>query len=68
MTCTDFLFAQPGFLRGLAATLDMGATLSVYNESHSPSEADARALASDWSVVGEDIRTAITAFQSEYGE
>lgn len=46
----------------------MGATLSVYNESPFPSEADARALASDWSVVGEDIRTAITAFQSEYGE
>jgi hypothetical protein len=59
MGYTDMLYAVPSFLGGMATTLDMGSTLSVYNESESPELADARALASDWCAVGEDMSTAI---------
>lgn len=52
---TGFLFASPSFLAGWAAVLDVAGTLNVYNESKSGQEADARALASDWAVIGKDI-------------
>ena len=68
MFSTDFLFAQPSFLGGMASTLDIGATLTVYNESRSPAEADAKALASDWHMVGEDIKGALSDFEKSHGE
>ena len=55
---TFFLFANPNFLSGIAGVLDMAGTLYVYNESRSGQEADARALASDWAVVGKDLMKA----------
>lgn len=55
---TGFLFADPGFAQGVAAALDLGGTLLVYNQSETPQEADARAIASDWATVGRDIKTA----------
>lgn len=56
---TGFLFADPGFMQGFASALDLGGTLVVYNESATPQEADTRALASDWAIVGLDIRNSI---------
>ena len=55
---TDFLFAQPGFIRGMGRALDLGSTKNVYNGSSSADEADFRALKSDWTIVGDDIRRA----------
>jgi hypothetical protein len=65
MDHTDFLFAQPSFLVGVARVLDLGGTLSAhsYNESRSPSEADARAIESDWAVVGQDMREGIATVE-----
>jgi hypothetical protein len=60
-TLTDFLFTRPSFLAGVARLLDLGAQIDVYNQSATPSEADARALYSDWRMVGEDLHTAIKA-------
>lgn len=59
---TNFLFADPSFLSGWAAVLDVGGTLNVYNESASGREADERALATDWAVVGKDLTDAINEF------
>lgn len=59
MGSSDFLFAVPGFLRGMAATLDMGATMSVFNSSTSPEKADSRAMLADWSAVGQDIQQVV---------
>ncbi len=56
---TDFLYASPSFWGGAAQIIDFGDTLTVYNRSASPNEADARALWSDWMLVGMDIRAAI---------
>jgi len=45
-------------LTGLATVMDIGGSLLVYNSSPSGAEADQRAIASDWAVVGSDILNA----------
>ena len=59
MNQTDFLFAKPSFIGGMASVLDLGGTLVIYNESKDSIEADARAIGSDWMVTGNDIRSAM---------
>ncbi len=56
---TDFLFATPSFSSGLARTLDLYGTFDEYNTSDSEAEADERAIASDWFVVGSDLRRSL---------
>jgi hypothetical protein len=53
---TDFLFAMPSFVRGMGRVIDLGDTMTQYNNSSTPEEADVRALCSDWSIVGAEIR------------
>lgn len=62
---TCFLFASPSFISGWAAMLDFAGALNVYNESRNGQEADARALASDWAVVGNDIQKAANELGEE---
>jgi len=64
-TCTDFLFARPSFLEGVARIMDVGDTLNEYNSSPSAQEADAIAISLDWSMVGQDIDRAIDAYESQ---
>lgn len=52
---TDFLFAQPSFGSGLARVLDLFGLFDSYNESPKPAEADARAIYSDWAMIGQDL-------------
>lgn len=66
MKSSDFLFAQPSFVRGIAKILDIGATSKVYNSSHSGDEADFKALASDWNITGEDMREALNDYEKQY--
>jgi len=61
---SQFLFARPSFIEGVARVVDLGGTLQIYNGSITPKEADARALVADWLAVGEDIHAAM----SEYAE
>jgi hypothetical protein len=56
---TDYLFAKPNFIGGMARLLDLGSTLNVYNDSPSEEIADMKALKSDWMAVGNDMRFAI---------
>ena len=67
MYSTDFSFREAEFLGGISATLDIGSTLTIYNESATPEEADAKAMASDWGVVGQDILAAMSAFEKTHG-
>lgn len=62
---TGFLFAHPSFLQGVASAVDLGGTLIEYNNSRTPQEADARAIASDWAITGKDIRAAAENFGKE---
>ena len=54
---TDFLFVMPSLLNGAARTLDLAALYDSgsYNDSATPAEADALAIANDWAVVGNDL-------------
>ncbi len=56
---SDFLFAMPSFLSGVGSAIDIGGTMMMFNESPSPEEADALALANDWAVVNGDVRKAV---------
>lgn len=64
---TSFLFAMPSFLRGMARAIDLGDTLTVYNQSRTPEEADALAIKNDWASVGDSLRGSIKKYQSECG-
>lgn len=56
------VLASLSFWKGMASTLDIGSTFYTYNESKTPAEADNKALAHDWTIVGEDI---LWAMQNE---
>jgi hypothetical protein len=56
---SDFLFAQPSFASGAARVLDLWGQFDDYNRSETPAEADEKAIAADWLVVGQDILAAI---------
>ncbi len=60
---TDFLFAPPSFTSGAARLVDWYGDFDEYNTSPTSSEADSKAIAADWAVVGEDIRTALGEFK-----
>ncbi len=62
---TCFLFADPNFFSGMASVMDIGGSLAAYNTSRSGAEADERAIASDWAVVGADILAAAKALEEE---
>ena len=64
---SDFLFVMPSFLHGLGSVIDVGGTFEAgnYNISTTPKEADIRAMASDWLVVGSDLDSAIKAVAAE---
>ena len=65
---SDFLFVRPSFLEGVARIMDFGNTLTQFNRSKNSAEADARAIASDWAVVGKDIKTAMAKFDESEGK
>jgi hypothetical protein len=56
---TDFLFMSPHPWMGFARLLDIGGTFDRYNVSSTGDEADARAMYSDWRMVGEDLMFAM---------
>jgi hypothetical protein len=56
---TDFLFAMPSFVSGMGRALDLGNTMTQYNFSDTPTEADVKALRSDWFAIGQDMRDAV---------
>lgn len=57
---TDYLFARPSLLRGIARVVDLCGVLDLgaYNASATPEEADHRALLSDWQAVAGDFGAA----------
>jgi hypothetical protein len=62
---SDFLFAQPSWLSGVARTLDLTGQFDEYNESPNGDIADAKALFWDWRVVGHSLFGAVKAFRRE---
>lgn len=56
---TGFLFADPSFMSGAARVIDLWGQFDDYNRSETPKEADGKAIAADWLVVGNDLQDAI---------
>ena len=56
---SDFLFAQPSLMSGVGRVFDLWGQFDDYNRSETPLEADAKAIASDWLIVGQDLSDAI---------
>ena len=56
---SDYLFARPSFLEGMARVFDLGCTLNEYNRSMTPDQADNLALLADWMAVGVALSSAI---------
>lgn len=67
MNRSTYLFATPTWTEGVGRLLDFGDTLTQFNESDSPEQADYQALAMDWRAVGDDILGAITLFVRQQG-
>ena len=63
---TDYLYAKPDFLLGIARVLDLGSTLNVYNESPTPELADYNAAIADSMAVAGDMWAAIERFEAEH--
>jgi len=62
---SDFLFAQPSFASGAARVLDLWGVLDDYNISPTTLEADEKAIAADWIIVGQDLSDAMEQHESE---
>lgn len=67
MSHSTFLVAEPSFLAGAGRVGDLWGSLAYfsYNYSHSPEEADARAIAHDWHQVGDDLESTMAKKLSE---
>lgn len=65
---SDFMFARPSFLEGMARIFDFGGTLNEYNydQYSTDAEADAAAIASDWDAIGQDMYDAIGIFEETW--
>ena len=62
---TDFLFAQPSFLTGIARLVDICGLMDDYHPRRTEQEADARGLYSDWRITGEDLLRALQTAEEE---
>ncbi|MBW4039309.1 MAG: hypothetical protein HIU91_10620 [Acidobacteria bacterium] len=61
---TDFLVASPSLISGAGRLFDWYGQFDEYNISRTPDEADARAIASDWAIVGNDICDAMAEYDA----
>ena len=59
---SNFLFASPSFLKGIASSLDIGSTLIHYNEAPDEVYADTMALTMDWCAVGQDMKDSMAYY------
>ncbi|MBI2410336.1 MAG: hypothetical protein HYV32_00370 [Candidatus Kerfeldbacteria bacterium] len=56
------LFRVPTFKRGMASLIDITGKLNEIRFDKSGSEADYKALSSDWKAVGEDLQNAMNTY------
>jgi hypothetical protein len=65
---TDYLYARPSFLSGVARLFDFFGLFTRYNFSRTEEEADAKALYADWRAVGSDLAQALRQFDADEQE
>ena len=62
---SDFLFARPSFIGGMAHIFDFGGFLREYNKSPTAEAADARAFFEDWKALRDDLLSAIKQIEKQ---
>jgi len=62
---SDFLFARPSLIGGMAKLLDFGGTLKTYNYSPSEELADLIATSQDWKAIGSALRKAFEEYKAQ---
>lgn len=65
LNSTTFLLPKNNFLVGLGSVFNVFGKYFTYNYSKSAQEADMNAIASDWTMVGEDFKTIMNDLQWE---
>jgi hypothetical protein len=60
---TDYLFPKMSWLTGAGTVINLFGRYYSCNYSGTEEEADSKALSSDWSVVGDDIWSAVRRFK-----
>jgi hypothetical protein len=61
---SDFLVSAPSAVSGAARLFDWYGQFDEYNISRDGAEADQKALCSDWRLVGEDLRDAMSEYEA----
>ena len=64
---STFLFATPSWYEGVGRLMDFANSLSAYNRTSTPEDADARATTQDWLAVGDRLRSALAKFPEHVG-
>lgn len=62
---TDFLFSRTSFLVGAGSVFNLAGNYFSFGYATSGSEADTKALASDWNVVGLDLENALINYDAQ---
>lgn len=61
---TTFLFATPSLWSGMARVLDIYGQFDSYNASETEEAADAKALYSDFRMIGQDLKQAMESLST----
>lgn len=64
-TRTDYLLSKTGFFIGVGSVINLAGSYFIFNDSGSAAEADRKALACDWEMVGQDFRAAMGLVKSD---
>ncbi len=64
---TTFLLPRKNFLVGIGSVLNIRGQYFDYDTSSSGREADARALKSDWEMIGKDLFDGKNNFTKSFG-
>lgn len=62
---TDFLFPKRSFWTGFSSIFSISGTPKKFNSSRNGKIADSKAIRSDWEMVGQDFKKAISDFSYE---
>jgi hypothetical protein len=63
-----FLFTTPSFWGGAGSVMNVAGNYYEFNDSPTGQEADQKALACDWGMVGQDVSYAVNKLRREIDE
>lgn len=67
LTRVTRIYAHASFMSGVTRTLDLFGSFDEYNMAATPEDADQRALASDFAVVGAELASAMMSHAPALG-